>query len=95
MYARMIVGEVLSEDQFRLFRSIFKDEVEPDLQQEPGFVRAEFLCEDGGNMAVILTTWDSRERCIQYHSSRAYRQFVAKTQHLLLGNFVVKLFSVD
>jgi hypothetical protein len=30
---------------------------------------------------------------LKYHSSRAYRQFVAKTQHLLVGDFVVKLFK--
>jgi heme-degrading monooxygenase HmoA len=50
------------------------------------------MIEDGGNMAVSLTVWKSRNDCLKYHSSRSYRQFVSKTQHLLLGTFVVKLF---
>ena len=90
----MVIGEALSDDQLHHFRTIFKEEIEPELLKEPGMVRAELMREDGGNMAVILTTWESRDRCLQYHSSRSYRQFVAKTQHLLLGNFVVKLFRM-
>jgi len=43
-------------------------------------------------MILIETTWETREACLKYHCSRAYRQLVAKTQHLLLGDFVVKLF---
>lgn len=50
------------------------------------------LIEDGGNMAVNVTYWTTRDACLRYHGSRTYRQFIAKTQHLLLGNFVVKLF---
>ena len=95
MYARMVIGEAVSDDQLRQFSSIYKEEIEPELKKEPGFVSTEFLLEDGGNMAVIVTAWESRERCLQYHSSRSYRQFVAKTQHFLLGNFVVKLFRME
>ena len=95
MYVRMVIGEAVSEDQLRHFRGIFKEEIEPELLKESGLVRAELICEDGGNMAVILTTWESRDRCLQYNSSRAYRQFVAKTQHLLIGNFVVKVFRME
>ena len=52
-----------------------------------------WVAEEDGRMAVSLTLWKTREDCIQYHCSRSYRQFVAKTQHLLLGDFVVKLFK--
>jgi len=48
--------------------------------------------EDGGNMAVAFTFWKTKEDCLKYHSSRSYRQFVSRTQHLLVGDFVVKLF---
>jgi heme-degrading monooxygenase HmoA len=51
------------------------------------------MVEEGGNMAVSLTVWKTREDCLRYHSSRSYRQFVARTQHLLAGNFVVKIFK--
>ena len=51
------------------------------------------MVEEDGRMAVSLTLWKTREDCIKYHCSRSYRQFVAKTQHLLLGDFVVKLFK--
>jgi hypothetical protein len=50
------------------------------------------MVEEDGRMAVSLTLWKSREDCVRYHCSRSYRQFVARTQHLLLGDFVVKLF---
>jgi len=93
MYARMVIGEAISEDQVREFARIYASDVLPDLKQEPGFDSARLMIEDGGNMAVSLTLWKSREDCLHYHCSRSYRQFVAKTQHLLLGNFVVKLFK--
>jgi heme-degrading monooxygenase HmoA len=92
MYARMVIGEAISEEQVREFARIYAIDVLPDLQKENGFDSARLMIEDGGNMAVSLTLWKSREDCLRYHSSRSYRQFVAKTQHLLLGSFVVKLF---
>ena len=92
MYARMVIGEAISEEQVREFARIYSAEVLPSLEKEPGFDSARFMIEDGGNMAVSLTVWKSRNECLKYHSSRSYRQFVSKTQHLLLGTFVVKLF---
>jgi len=89
----MVIGEAISEEQVREFARIYIRDVLPDLKKQPGFDSARFMVEDGGNMAVSLTVWSSRDDCLRYHSSRAYRQFVAKTQHLLLGNFVVKLFK--
>ena len=92
MYARMVIGEALSEDQVREFSRIYTAEVLPELRKEPGFESAKLMIEEGGRMAVSLTVWHTRADCLKYHSSRAYRQFVAKTQHLLAGSFVVKLF---
>jgi heme-degrading monooxygenase HmoA len=93
MYARMVIGEAGSPDQVREFKRVYAEDVLPELEREPGFDSARFLVEDGGNMAVSLTLWTTREHCLKYHSSRSYRQFVAKTQHLLVGSFVVKIFK--
>jgi heme-degrading monooxygenase HmoA len=92
MYARMVIGEANSEDQVHEFARIYTSEVLPELEHEPGFASARFMVEEGGRMAVSLTVWNTREDCVRYNCSRSYRQFVARTQHLLIGDFVVKLF---
>jgi len=92
MYARMVIGETNSEGQVQEFVRIYTTEVLPELIHEPGFSSAHLMVEEDGRMAVSLTLWRTREDCIKYHCSRAYRQFVSKTQHLLVGDFVVKLF---
>ena len=93
MYARMVIGEAISDEQVREFARIYSAEVLPVLKAEPGFDSSRLMIEDGGNMAISLTVWKSRDDCLRYHSSGSYRRFVARTQHLLLGNFVVKLFK--
>ena len=93
MYARMVIGEANSDSQIQEFARLYMDEVIPELRNESGFASARLMVEEDGRMAVSLTLWDTREDCIRYHSSRSYRQFVAKTQHLLVGDFVVKLFK--
>jgi len=93
MYARMVIGETISSDQIREFERIYTLEVLPELRREQGFESARLMVEEDGRMAVSLTVWRTREDCLRYHSSRCYRQFVARTQHLLVGSFVVKLFS--
>src|SRR5215471_6147019 len=92
MYARMVIGEVNNEQQVQEFARIYTAELLPDLEHEPGFASARLMVEEDGRMAVSLTLWKTREDCIRYHCSRAYRQFVARTQHLLIGDFVVKIF---
>src|SRR5262245_14215094 len=92
MYARMVIGEASNPEQVREFMRIYTAEVLPELKREPGFESGRLMIEDGGNMAISLTLWKTREDCLRYHSSRSYRQFVSKTQHLLVGSFVVKLF---
>ncbi|PYS27660.1 MAG: hypothetical protein DMG11_15660 [Acidobacteria bacterium] len=93
MYARMVIGEALDDNQVREFARIYTSEVLPELKSEPGFSSAQLMIEEGGTMAVSLTVWKTRDDCLRYHSSRSYRQFVARTQHLLVGDFVVKLFK--
>ena len=93
MYARMVIGEAISDEQVSEFERIYTLDVLPKLKDEAGFQSARLMVEEGGRMAVSLTLWKTRTDCLKYHSSRAYRQFVAKTQHLLVGDFVVKLFK--
>ena|SRR6185369_145249 len=93
MYARMVIGEANSESQVEEFARIYTSEVLPELEQAPGFDSARLMVEEDGRMAVSLTVWETRDDCVKYHCSRSYRQFVAKTQHLLVGDFVVKLFK--
>jgi len=93
MYARMVIGEANSESQVEEFARIYTSEVLPELTREPGFASARLVVEEDGRMAVSLTLWRTRDECVRYHCSRSYRQFVAKTQHLLVGDFVVKLFK--
>jgi heme-degrading monooxygenase HmoA len=88
----MVIGEAVNDDQVQEFARIYTSEVLPGLKSEPGFASAQLMIEEGGTMAVSLTVWNTRDDCLRYHSSRSYRQFIAKTQHLLVGDFVVKLF---
>ena len=93
MYARMVIGEANNEAQVQEFARIYTSEVLPELEKEAGFASALLMVEEDGRMAVSLTLWNTREDCVKYHCSRAYRQFVARTQHLLVGDFVVKIFK--
>ena len=93
MYARMVIGEGNSETQVQEFARVYTSDVLPQLTREQGFAAGHFMVEEDGRMAVSLTLWNTREDCVRYHCSRSYRQFVAKTQHLLVGDFVVKLFK--
>lgn len=91
MFCRMVIGEAISDNQLQEFCSVANED-EPELLKQPGAVKSDLWIEDDGNMVVVLTVWENREHCLRYHGSRTYRQFVAKTQHLFVGNFVVKLF---
>ena len=95
MYVRMVIGEAVSPVQIRELRSIFLEEIRSEIGKEDGNIDANFMVEEGGNMVLMLTHWTSRENCLKYHCSRAYRKFIAKTQHLLIGDFVVKIFRCE
>ena len=95
MFAKMLIGECLSEAELREFAKTYENDLTPHLVKEPGYAGSQLLVEEGGNMVIALTTWTTREDCLRHHSSRNYRQFVAGTQHLLAGSFVVKLFKEE
>jgi quinol monooxygenase YgiN len=58
-----------------------------------GLIKHSILVEEGGRMVILITDWPNREQCLAYHASRAYRQLVAGTQHMLVGEYIVKLFQ--
>ena len=90
-YVRMIIGEAATDEALGEVLKIWNEEAAL-IVEEPGFTEARLLTEEGGRLLVIETVFATRDDCIRYHCSRAYRQLVAKTQHLLIGDFVVKLF---
>jgi heme-degrading monooxygenase HmoA len=90
----MVIGEANNEEQVQEFARIYTSEVLPELEKESGFASARLMVEEDGRMAVSLTLWKTRDDCVRYHCSRAYRRFVARTQHLLIGEFVVKIFKI-
>lgn len=93
-YTRMVIGECNSAEQLTELQRIYGDwSRQYDLRAEPGFCDARFMAEEDGRMFVLTTTWLSRDTSTRFHASKSYRLFVATTQHLLIGDFVVKLFE--
>jgi len=85
----MIIGEAVSDDVAnQLVRKM-----EEHVRNIPCLVDHSVLVEEGGRMVILLTSWGSREDCLTYHTSRTYRQLLAATQHMLMGDYVVKVFQ--
>jgi len=85
----MAICEVLTDDHVKGIVSEMDDHV----RTIPGLVGHSILVEEGGKMVILVTDWDNRQACLTYHASRLYRQLVATTQHMLVGDYVVKLFQ--
>jgi hypothetical protein len=91
-YVRLIIGETISEAQIKELTTKAEDffgHIDETKIEQPEY---SVMVEEGGNMVIIETKFTTREHCLRFHSSRAYRSFVQETQHLLVGNYVVKLF---
>src|SRR6267142_5179031 len=86
---RMQICEVVSDHLLKQIVAHMKDHI----ATIPGLVGHWILIEEGGRMVILITDWPNRQDCVTYHSSRAYRQFIAGTQHMLAGDYVVKLFN--
>jgi quinol monooxygenase YgiN len=86
---RMIICEAAADDSVNEIVNLLQEHV----RDVPGMIGHSILVEDGGLMVVLITDWPNRQDCLAYHASRAYRQLVAATQHLQVGNYVVKLFQ--
>lgn len=96
LYTRMMVGETLGDAQTgELVRILGENlkELQTAVNNEQWTMDFEILAEEGGAMVVVLTTFRTREDALRFHSSRGYRTIVQKTQHLLAGDYVVKLFE--
>ena len=90
-YVRMVIGETVSDEAVAEFLNIWNDDAQ-HMQAERGFIEARLMIEEGGRMVLVETVFATRDDCLRYHCSRAYRRLIATTQHLLVGDFVVKLF---
>ena len=90
MTTRMLIGEVVSDDLLKEIVVQMKEHV----ATIDGVVGHSILVEEGGRMVILITDWRNRQDCLTYHSSKAYRQFIAGTQHMLVGDYVVKLFNM-
>jgi quinol monooxygenase YgiN len=85
---RMIICEATTDE---LAREVIVKMVE-HVRTLTGLIKHSILVEEGGRMVILITDWPNREQCLAYYASRAYRQLVAGTQHMLVGDYVVKLF---
>lgn len=95
MYTRLVIGELSSEEQEKAFLDYWRHEMVPQLAAGLGLGQASLDIEEGGRMVVMTTVWGTREAALRYHASRDYRQFVADTQHMLIGDYVIKFFKRD
>jgi len=87
--SQMIIGEPLTDHYVKEIVSAMQDHV----RNIPELIGHSILVEEGGRMVILITDWSNRQHCLQHHASRAYRQFVAATQHMLAGSYVVKVFQ--
>jgi len=55
MFAKMVIGECLSEAEVREFSKIYETDVTAQLVEEPGYAGSQLLIEEGGNMVISLT----------------------------------------
>ena len=85
---RMIICEAATDELARAVIAKMHEHV----RAVTGLIKHSILVEEGGRMVLLITDWPNREPCLTYHASRAYRQLVAGTQHMLVGDYVVKLF---
>jgi len=91
-YVRLVIGEVYADSMVSEFLKIWNDE-QTSIAREGGFIDARLLTEEGGRMIVIETVFATRDDCLRHHCAPAYRRFVARTQYLLIGSFVTRLFQ--
>ena len=86
---RMIIAEAVTDEMTNELVAKMQEHV----RDIPCLVDHSILVEEGGRMVILVTNWQNRHDCLAYHTSRIYRQFVANTQHMLIGECVVKIFQ--
>jgi quinol monooxygenase YgiN len=92
MHIHLAITEAVGDEQVREVLRIIRERTAA-IADTPDFVSLHVDVEDSGTMILITTVWRTREALISYASSRLYRQIIAATQHLLVGDFVVKVFK--
>lgn len=75
--AKKLIGMMRREEDLRIY----------------GLGSFSVLSEAGGRMVILECRFESADACLQFHCSRAWRQIVAATQQLMVGDFVVKVFE--
>lgn len=90
MFSKMIIAECLSNKQTEEFESIVE---RLSLNTDSGFQSCQILTEQDGRMVVIILTFTTQDGALGNHGNLWYRQLVKQTQHLLIGDFVVKMFE--
>ena len=88
-YVRMAICETFTDDNVTELVTKMQDHV----RNVPELIGHSILAEEGGRMVILVTEWSNREDCLQYHASKTNRRFIADTQDMLIGSYVVKLFQ--
>jgi quinol monooxygenase YgiN len=89
MTTHMVICEALTDE----LASEVVGKMQEHVRGVPGLTAHSILVEEGGRMVILITDWPNRHDCLAHHTGRAYRQFVAATQHMLVGSYVVKVFA--
>src|SRR4249920_2429062 len=88
-YTHMLIGEAITGEYVNQLVNRMQDHV----RSIPELIGHSILAEEGGRMVVLVTDWPCRQDCLQYHSSRTFRQFNVDTQYMLAGTYVIKFFQ--
>jgi hypothetical protein len=93
-FTRMMVMETVSESAAGDMIALLRDHVVAIKARADfsAFVNAEILAEEDGRMIVFELTFSNRERLLECHRSREYRQLLTNIMHLLIGDPVIKMF---
>ena len=90
MYVRMLTYE---GDHTGDFLAAYDAGSLPGITDAVGFRSSHAMTEEAGRSAVILSLWRSRDDCLTYHSSLAYRKHVERAFHTVRGDLTVRLFN--
>jgi len=88
-FTRLCICEALSDASVKQIVNLMQEHV----RDVSGMIGHSILVEEGGLMLILSTDWPNRQQCVEYHASRLYRRLVTATQHMPVGNYVVKLFQ--
>ena len=92
LHVHLIVAEAISDEAARELARVAQEHGHVTAEA-PGFVSVKVDVEEDGRMILITTTWTARAAMLAYIVGCSQRQFAAATAHLLLGNFVTKVFQ--